>query len=228
MDQQWLDILQRLAITYPIFLFSLTIHEVAHAITAKWGGDLTAAYQGRVSLLPTTHIDPLGTVVMPIMGAVTGIPVIGWARPVPVNSMNFRRGDNYDLVVTLAGPFSNLLIALFAIPAFQLYIISANIFPQLLPTVDVMGDFFFFLFIINMALMFFNLLPLPPLDGSHVFYRLVVHGRPSLYPLFDFMWQYSMIILVLLLISGFFGAYLGMTAVPAGIALYGMAFNLLP
>lgn len=190
---------------YAILLFSLSFHEAAHAITAKWGGDMLSAYQGRITMNPLVHIDPVGTVLMPILQFFTGLPLIGWAKPVPVNSLKFRRPD-YNVVVALAGPFSNLILAsagmlvlsllYIVVDAFAEHLSSDAAISTLRATVEILQQFIF----INIALMVFNLTPIPPLDGSHVLWHLVVVGRDRLRRIYFFIAQYSYVVLILLMI----------------------------
>lgn len=146
----------------PVFLLSLTVHEFAHALTANWGGDRTATYQGRLTLNPIAHIDPIGTLVVPIIAAISNIPLFGWAKPVPVQEANFRK-PNWGVVVALAGPGSNLILIL--LTAIIMKILYWLIPDQLPRAVVVLG---ILMIQINLVLMLFNLIPIPPLDGSHI------------------------------------------------------------
>lgn len=213
------DALLRLIVTFPIFIFSLTIHEAAHAITAQWGGDKTSAYLGRVSLNPIVHMDPLGTVIVPFFGALSGIPLIGWAKPVPVVEENFRRGDSYGVIVALAGPFSNLLIALFTVVFYMAWLAVYHSLPGdthlALAAVDgIVGQLAFFMILINIALMTFNLIPLPPLDGSHVLWHWFIKRRPQLHQAFFTVRQFSMFLLLALLWTGAIGIVFRVVAFP--------------
>lgn len=218
--------LQIIIFTFPIFLFSLSVHEAAHAITAGWGGDLTSAYQGRVTINPIPHIDIFGTILIPLLGPLIGIPLIGWAKPVPVNSLNLRRGENYDMVVALAGPFSNFLIACFALVALQFVLLGFGLAGaggnSVLP--GVVLQFFQYLILINFALMFFNLIPVPPLDGSWVLWHLVMKKTPALQNVFFGIRQYGMMILLLLLWFGVLGVYFRVLVFPFANAFLNLAF----
>ena len=179
----WL--LERFVFWIPLVL-SLSVHEWAHAASAKLLGDDTAERMGRLSLNPVHHIDPIGTLILPLLG----VP-FGWARPVPVNPLRFRPevGMNTGLMLTAAaGPASNLVIALLTACATGL---SIRVVPDLLPAgaMSVMTTFI----VLNVLLAFFNLLPIPPLDGSRIVDSLI---PDSLRPTWDVFSQYSAFVLV--------------------------------
>lgn len=206
------EVLLRLVITFPIFLLALSVHEAAHAITAAWGGDLTAAYKGRVTLNPLAHIDPVGTVIVPILGAFSGVPLIGWAKPVPVVESNYRRGDSYGVVVALAGPFSNLLLAIATIILMQIsyiviLILQSNGIILNARTVDIVLQFLNYSLLINIALMGFNLIPIPPLDGSHVLWHWFMKRRFHLHEIYFTVARFSYILLLGLMWTGALGVY---------------------
>jgi Zn-dependent protease len=154
-------------------IVAVILHEISHGVVALWFGDRTAKEAGRLTLNPVPHIDPFGSIVMPALGALTGIPVIAWAKPVPVNPMRMRNPRRDLVFVSLAGPASNLLLmAVSALAARQLYLSSAPNVPRFedLPT----GILVLFLFaVVNMFLAVFNLLPIPPLDGSVLIERVL-------------------------------------------------------
>jgi Zn-dependent protease len=152
------------------FLFAISVHESAHAWMAARRGDPTAAMLGRVTLNPIRHIDPIGTVVLPIIALISNFPMIGWAKPTPVNPRNFKNPVADDIAVSVAGPVSNFLVVIFALVVlFILGIISRatsmGVRDSILTPIVMM---FFWLAEINVLLGVFNLIPLPPLDGSHV------------------------------------------------------------
>jgi Zn-dependent protease len=151
-----------------VVVLSLTVHEFAHAWTAHRLGDDTAARMGRLTLNPIPHIDLFGTILLPLILASAHLPPIGWAKPVPVNRANFKRGVRMsvgDILVSLAGPLSNLGLALLAAVALGLL---ARFAPDAV-TKDSPGLMLPATFIlVNVSLALFNIVPVPPLDGSHV------------------------------------------------------------
>jgi Zn-dependent protease len=161
------DLAQRLQ-SLIVLLLSLTVHEFFHAWTAWRLGDDTAARMGRLTLNPIAHMDPIGTLLLPLLG----VP-FGWAKPVPVNPANFRRGvrmSTGDILVSVAGPLSNLGLALLAAVVKGLLI---RFGPQAIPVGGVADVLLDSLVLMNIGLAVFNILPFPPLDGSHVVGSLV-------------------------------------------------------
>jgi Zn-dependent protease len=150
-----------------VLLFSLTIHELAHAWVADRLGDPTARRLGRVSLNPLVHMDPIGTVLFPLLAALSGVPLIGWAKPVPVNLANLRRQRRDYVLVAAAGPASNLVLAFLAGLALQTMPVS----PQYIGTLDISAPIAILTMKaveINVLLALFNMVPIPPLDGGNV------------------------------------------------------------
>ena len=159
-EETWL--LARMMVLIPLIL-SLSVHEWAHAWTASMLGDPTAEGQGRLTLNPLAHIDPIGTLLLPLLG----VPV-GWARPVPINPAYFRQGVSMRMGLILtaaAGPISNVCIA--ALCALT-YAGLANVAPDLLFEFPAIEKLFTMLIPMNIALAVFNMLPIPPLDGSRI------------------------------------------------------------
>jgi Zn-dependent protease len=163
------------------FLFAISVHESAHAWTASRCGDPTARMLGRVTLNPIPHIDPIGTIVMPLVAAVSGIPLLGWAKPTPVDPRNFRNPMLDDILTSVAGPVSNFIVAtgaLLLLGGISLSSASGHALVEgLAGGYGVEGSdsvlapvamLLFQLMFINIVLAVFNLIPVPPLDGSHV------------------------------------------------------------
>ena len=178
------------AIGFGVLLISLTIHEAAHAWTADKLGDATARMLGRVSLNPLVHIDWIGTVLLPLIATFSGLPLIGWAKPVPVRTSNLRHPRRDFMIVAAAGPISNLL--------------QAVVWAVLMRTIAVSPDQAAFGFlqeavIINLLLAFFNLIPVPPLDGGNVVLGLM---PPRMAMAYDGLRNYGFLILYLLMFSG--------------------------
>jgi Zn-dependent protease len=154
-------------------LFSLSIHEAAHAWLAFVRGDMTAKAAGRLTLNPLAHIDPVGTVVLPLLAAFMHLPLIGWAKPVPVNLRNVKHPRWDDLLIAAAGPVANLLLAFVsaaALAAYAKFAVTtepAGRFIQ--PFLDLAAATVW----VNALLAVFNLIPLPPLDGAAVFGALL-------------------------------------------------------
>ncbi|MBW6432055.1 site-2 protease family protein [Patescibacteria group bacterium] len=143
---------------------SITVHEFMHAWSANYLGDPTAKAMGRASLNPIVHIDPIGTVLLPLFLSFVGAPVFGWAKPVQINPNNFKDYKVGQALTAIAGPIGNLI----------LIVLFSAIF-YLLPEKNLFGLFVVTVVSINLILMIFNLLPIPPLDGSKVLYRFISH-----------------------------------------------------
>jgi Zn-dependent protease len=188
-----MDMLIEGLIRYVALVIMLTFHEFGHAWMALKCGDPTAKSQGRVSLNPLVHIDPLGTVVLPLLmiflsmsGSGLAGFLIGWAKPVPVNPHNLRNPKLDDILITMAGPWMNLLLAVFFMGMAKIgLMINSNL----------MVEFSIMAVILNLALFFFNLLPIPPLDGSHI--MRVATGMS--YETYFQLARYGFLIIILLL-----------------------------
>lgn len=148
----------------PVFFISLSIHEFAHALLAYKFGDNTAKNLGRLTLNPLKHADIVGSIIMPLASFASGFALIGWAKPVPVNRANFKNQLRDDAVVSFAGPFSNFLLALLF---FVLFWASIN---WGFTTDKLLVNFLWYGVFLNIFLFAFNLLPFPPLDGSHILF----------------------------------------------------------
>lgn len=192
----------RVSTWFLAFLLSLTVHEAAHALVAKWRGDDTAEQEGRLTLNPVPHIDPFGTILMPILGVLFG-GVIAWAKPVPVNSMNFQKPGLDDSLVAAAGPLSNLLLC--AICVALLRLVQVNVgesFDQqsfFYPLLELLRTMVW----VNALLAIFNLIPLPPLDGGAIFINLLFgHTRYLQYS--QYVAPYGILLLFVVSYSGGF------------------------
>jgi Zn-dependent protease len=176
-------------IQYLMLVALLTFHEFGHAWTAMKCGDDTARLQGRVSLNPVVHIDPIGTVLLPLVmifmpGA--GRFLIGWAKPVPVNPYNLNQPKRDDILVTMAGPAMNLLLAVILVAAAKASLVFHS---------ESAADYFVQAAGLSLVLCFFNLIPVPPLDGSHVL-RVVTGMSHETYANFA---RFGFIIVIVLL-----------------------------
>ncbi|HEY1911286.1 MAG TPA: site-2 protease family protein [Vicinamibacterales bacterium] len=187
-------------IAFAVLLFSLTVHEMAHAWTADALGDPTARLLGRVSLNPIVHADLFGTVIFPLVAMVSGAPLLGWAKPVPVNGRQLRHPRRDFMLVAAAGPASNLVMAMTAALLLALLPIS----PQTLgePTVTVpLAAILSQTMRLNVLLAVFNMVPIPPLDGGNVLAGLL---PATLAVTFNRIRPYGFILLyALILTNGF-------------------------
>jgi len=158
------------------FLFAISVHESAHAWTASRCGDPTARMLGRVSLNPIRHIDPIGTVLLPLIAVISHIPMIGWAKTTPVDPRNFRNPVMDDILTSVAGPVSNFIVATIAVLLLGFISLSSPAGRSIVQGVDngsnsilvPTAGLLFAMLEINVLLAVFNLIPIPPLDGSHV------------------------------------------------------------
>ena len=183
-------------IAFSVLLFSLTIHEMAHAWTADRLGDPTARLLGRVSLNPLVHADPIGTILFPLIAMFTGAPLIGWAKPVPVNVRQLRHQRRDYVLVAAAGPASNLLLAFLAACVLAILPVS----PQTLDAANVSAPIASILsriIFLNVLLAVFNMIPIPPLDGGNVLAGLLpfrlAEGFNRLRP-YGFLLLYALIL----------------------------------
>ncbi len=202
-----------------VFILSLTVHEYAHARVAYWLGDDTAARMGRLTLNPIPHIDPIGTLIMPIIGMATGIPVIGWAKPVPVSLNQLTRRFTMHTghaLVAVAGPLSNILLAVISIALIKFVILEGLIAQSNLQ--HAIFELLRRMFFANLGLAVFNLLPVPPLDGSRLLPR-------SLDGLVQILERYSFIAFICII---WFGRDIIIQPVIFLIKLLAMIFNVPP
>lgn len=199
---------------FPVFLFSLSFHEASHAWAANRLGDPTAKMLGRLTLNPLAHIDWIGTVLFPLMMfLMPGLLLFGWAKPVPVDPRNLRGGRRGNLKVGAAGPISNLLLAV----VFSLLIRLALHFQMAGETAGIVLQVLETGVILNLMLGFFNLIPIPPLDGSQILAGVLPLRQLEAYERFS---RYGFLILLA-------GLYLGIFRY-LSIPVYGIAGLLLP
>jgi Zn-dependent protease len=196
----WHAMIQMIALYAIPMVFAITLHEAAHGYVARYFGDYTAYQAGRVSLNPLNHIDPVGTVLIPVVLLVTtaGQFVFGWAKPVPVNFGNLRDPKRDMLWVAAAGPGANLFMALCWAVALKLtFVLAGNDFTYPLQQMARGGV------AINLGLMVLNLVPIPPLDGGRIAVSLLPHRMAHRFAMIE---PYGLIIIVVLLATKVLGA----------------------
>ena len=161
-------------IVLPVLLMSVVVHEVAHALVAKWEGDETAYRLGRVTLNPLPHLDLMGSAIVPLLlFFLPGDFIFGWAKPVPVNPRNYRDYKWGDIRVSMAGIASNLVLAVFCTLVLALLQGLSSAIGSAGGVISILIQAAFYGLYINLILAVFNLIPIPPLDGSHVVYHLL-------------------------------------------------------
>ncbi len=192
--------------------FALSVHECAHAYVAWRLGDPTAKMLGRVTLNPLKHLDPIGSVVFPVIGMLSGLPFIGWAKPTPITTRNFKKAKRDDILTTLAGPGSNLALALIALVllvilrhvvaggeiavetavglAFHFRGVDTTALPALFPIALLL----YYVLFVDLTLFVFNFIPIPPLDGSRILRLYLPYNALRFY---DNMGMFSLLILML-------------------------------
>jgi Zn-dependent protease len=203
-----------IAIQFAVLLFSLSIHEASHAWMADRKGDHTARYLGRVTLNPLAHIDPVGTIIFPLLQFFTHFPLIGWAKPVPMNPSHLKNPQKDQIYISLAGPAANFLAGSGAL---LILLIMKHLRPEALVCVNYMAatmripsgqsilipilGILFFLVIINYALALFNVIPIPPLDGHWILYGLLPSKAAAVLARFG---TYGFVLLYALMFLGAF------------------------
>jgi Zn-dependent protease len=193
-----------------VVLFAITVHEASHGLAALKKGDPTAYQLGRITLNPIRHIDPVGTILLPLILIIMGAPPFGWAKPVPVNPLNLKNPRKDNLIISIAGPASNISVALIAFVILKilmaldprLFYAGGGISSLLSPLVTIV----YYTIVINVILAFFNLIPIPPLDGSGVVMGLISEEAAQKY---EQIRPYGFFILILLIMTGFIGRILG-------------------
>ena len=186
-----------LVISLLVLIVSLSVHEASHAWSASQLGDDTAKRLGRVTLNPVAHTDPIGTLLLPIIAMASGAPLIGWAKPTPVNTRNLRHPRRDHILVTAAGPMSNLMIASVAAVAMRAGAMGRG---------NLLDSIVFDLLTLNVLLAVFNMLPIPPLDGGQILMALL---PPQMAVKLGFLYEYGFLILMGLLVAGVLGYLIG-------------------
>lgn len=193
-----------------VLLLAISAHEAAHAWMSYKFGDDTARLLGRITLNPVAHTDPIGTLLIPIVGFVYGamtgggrIPLIGWGKPTPVNPLRWRDKDLANVMVSIAGILANLVIAIIAFTILKVLIVTNSVgaIPEGIREPVIL--FLDFLLTMNISLAVFNLLPFPPLDGSKI---LDTFLPESMKPALAALEQYGFLLLMVLMYMGFFSA----------------------
>ena len=207
-----------------VLLFALSLHEAAHGWMASRCGDQTARMLGRITLNPLPHIDMVGTILVPALSIFAGWPLIGWAKPTPVNARNFKNFVRDDVMTTLAGPLSNLLMAVASLVLLLLLkflsaqtVVAAILSVQMgqadatvvngSPAIFPLSLLLYYGVFLNLLLVAFNLLPLPPLDGSHLLRHMLPYNWLRIYD--------SLGIVSMILIFIFGGRLIGLFLNPA-------------
>ena len=195
-----------------VVLFAISVHEASHGWAAFKMGDPTAYQLGRITLNPIRHIDPIGTILLPLMLIIMGAPPFGWAKPVPVNPLNLKDPRKDNLIISIAGPASNILVAVIAFIILKMLLgLNPSLFYSgggggisnlLSPIITIV----YYTIVINVILAIFNLIPIPPLDGSGVVMGLISEEAAQKY---EQIRPYGFFILILLIMTGFIGRILG-------------------
>jgi Zn-dependent protease len=209
-----------LILWFVVFLFSLSFHEAAHAWTSDQFGDYTGRYMGRITLNPLAHIDPIGTILLPLMSFMSGgFAMFGWAKPVQTNPLLWRDKTKANIIVSAAGPVSNFTLAAVAFVTIKLLLMTGiMVEPELVSYFNVVepavgqaqvmepiAKLLSVMLLLNLTLGLFNLIPVPPLDGSHVLESLLPHQMAEAYAQVR---PYGVILLLALLWLGVFSSIL--------------------
>jgi Zn-dependent protease len=191
---------------FAALLFSITIHEASHAWMANRCGDPTAAYLGRITLNPVPHIDLIGTIIIPLFLMIfsPGFGLIGWGKPCPVNPLNYRNYHRDEILVSIAGVTSNFIAAFASLLLLKSFLIVG---------INSKGMFILLriMFQLNLVLMIFNLLPIPPLDGSHLLKQVLPQNTVEKFLFLD---QWGFLILIILINTPLFDSFFSLFMYP--------------
>ena len=189
--------LPELFLSFLVLIASLTFHEAAHAWTADRLGDTTARMLGRLSLNPAVHVDVIGTIVFPLIALMTGVPLIGWAKPVPVNMRNLREPRRDFAIIAAAGPISNLLLALAGAAVVSVLPAGDGV------RIGLVEEALIRFVLINVLLAVFNMIPIPPLDGGNVLIGILPAPMAAGV---EQLRSWGFVLLYVLMLSGFLSA----------------------
>ncbi len=206
-------ILKAAALIVPLVI-AIVFHEVAHGLAARALGDRTAQEMNRLSLNPLRHVDPIGTVVLPGFLALASLPVFGWAKPVPVNGQRLRNPRRDMMLVAAAGPGMNLVMGVVGAVLLGLLLGTVSNAEELGPIMGFVALNLFNFILINVFLALFNLLPIPPFDGSHILEGMLPDGAARAYASlrnYGFLLVFALIVILPQLVPGFdpVGALIG-------------------
>ncbi len=200
-----IELIRNLVISLPLFFFAVVIHEVAHGWMAERCGDTTARQMGRLTLNPFAHIDPIGTIILPLFLVIASSPILfGWAKPVPINPRNFHNPKKDIIRVSLAGPGANIILAVLCSLLVRLSFLGVSQFPY----IELILELTIF---VNLILGIFNLIPIPPLDGSRILAGLLPVHLASKFSRLD---PYGFIILIILLYLRIINVLLDLVVTP--------------
>lgn len=206
----WADTLASIAIQLPVFIIAFSFHEFSHAVVAYLLGDNTGKRQGRLTLNPLSHLDPTGLICLLIFH-------FGWANPVPFDQRNFRHPHFYTILVAIAGPASNLLLALLALLGIKLlgcFVLAPNIAFTCTQLLTSLAQ-------VNVMLATFNIIPIPPLDGSHILTTFLIDRWPHV---LGWIYRYSFFMLMLIFMLPPARQLLGQAIELVYVTLYHLVF----